>query len=169
MKLNNEPTPNYILKELKRGINRKYWKEVIFCGFGEPTVRLNCLLEVTRWIKKYHGTLVRLDTNGHAYLLNPFRQTSKRDVIDELKTAGLDKVSVSLNAHNIEVYNKVCKPKFENAYESVLQFIKKAKGKFDTEITAVAIPEVNIIKVKEMAREMGVKFRRRIYEPPVFF
>lgn len=38
----------------------------------------------------------------------------------------------------------MCKPKLENAYESVLEFIEKAKDGFETEITAVAIPEVDI-------------------------
>ena len=164
LKLHEEPTPNEIIKELQRVINKRHWKEIVFCGFGEPTERLDCLLEVTRWIKKYHRSLIRLDTNGQAYLLNP-----RRDVIDELKEAGLDRVSVSLNAHNREVYNKVCKPKFDNAYESDLEFIEKAKRRLDTEITAVTIPEVDLKKLEEMARKMGVKFRRRTYEPPIFY
>ena len=164
LKLNNDPTVNDIFKELQRAINKKFWKEVIFCGFGEPTERLDCLLEVNRWIKKYHGIPVRLDTNGQAYLLNP-----RRDIIDELVEAGLDRLSVSLNAHNREVYNKVCKPVFDNAYKSVLEFIKKAKKKMDTEITAVTIPEANIEKLKDIAKKMGVKFRSRVYEAPNFY
>lgn len=159
LKLKIEPTFNEIIKELKSIINKRRWKEVVFCGFGEPTKRLDCLLKVTQWIKKYHGDLVRLDTNGQAYLLNP-----RRNIIDELKEAGLDRVSVSLNAHNKEVYNKICKPKFENAYESVLKFIEKSKKRLSTEITAVTIPEVNIKRLEEMAKKMGIKFRSRTYE-----
>jgi TatD DNase family protein len=71
---------------------------------------------------------------------------------------------VSLNAHNSEVYNKVCKPKFENSYESILKFIETSKKRLNTEITAVTIPEVNVKKLEEMAKKMGVKFRSRTYE-----
>ena len=160
LKLHKEPTPNEIIKNLQRVITQRHWKEVVFCGFGEPTERLDCLLDVTRWIKNYHTSLVRLNTNGQAYLLNP-----GREVLNELKKAGLDKVSVSLNAHNEEVYNKICKPKFENAFESVLGFIEEATRNFDTEITVVTIPEADIKKLKKTVGEEKVKFRMRIYEP----
>jgi TatD family-associated radical SAM protein len=82
-----------------------------------------------------------------------------------LKEAGVDRISVSLNAHDNETYIQVCKPQFEKVFENVLKFIKKAGGEFDTEVTTVAIPEVDIQKVKEMAGKMGVKFRVRQYVP----
>jgi hypothetical protein len=62
----------------------------------------------------------------------------------------------------------VCKPKFENAYENVIRFIEKAKRQFETETTAVTIPEVNISEIKEMAIRMGVKFRPREYQPCIW-
>jgi len=161
LRLRGEPSVEEVTKELQRFINLKPWREVVFCGFGEPLERLDCLLGVTRWVKKYHGTPVRLDTNGHGYLLNP-----GRDVIWELKDAGVDKVSVSLNAHEEETYNYVCRPTFEKAYENVLRFIQKASKELDTEVTAVDIPEINLLKVEETARKMGVRFRRREYLPP---
>lgn len=161
LKLSREPTINEIIKELQRVINLRHWREVVFCGFGEPLERLDCVLEVTRWIKKHFETTIRIDTNGQGSLLNKGRQ-----VIRELKEAGVDKMSISLNAHDEDTYNLACKPKLENAYKSVLAFIKEAKTKFDTEITAVAIPEVDIQKVEEIARKMGTKFRRRKYQPP---
>lgn len=103
---------------------------------------------------------VRIDTNGHGCLLNP-----KRNVIKELKEAGVDRISVSLNAHDKATYIQVCKPQFENAFENVLKFIEKASREFDTEITTVTIPEVDIQKVRETAGKMGVKFRIRQYIP----
>jgi cyclic pyranopterin phosphate synthase len=82
----------------------------------------------------------------------------------ELKEAGVDKVSVSLNAHNKETYNQICKPASEDAYEHVLEFIKKAKeAGLETEATAVTIPEIEISKVKELAEKLGVKFSVREY------
>jgi cyclic pyranopterin phosphate synthase len=161
LNLEKEPTAEEVIEELQKVINRKNWSEVVFCGFGEPLERLNLVLEVTRWIKKHHWKTVRVDTNGQGYLLN-----KGRDVARELKEAGVDKVSVSLNAHNKEVYNEVCKPAFEDAYENVLEFIKKAKEEgLETEATAVTIPEVEITKVKELAEKMGVKLSAREYIP----
>jgi len=160
LKLIKEPSSNEVIKKLQEVINRKNWSEVVFCGFGEPLERLNCILEVTRWIKKYSGRIVRIDTNGQGYLLN-----KEREVVKELKEAGVDKISVSLNAHEKETYNRVCKPAFENAFENVLEFIEKARGKFDMEITTVTIPEVSVTKVREIARKLGVGFRIREYIP----
>jgi TatD family-associated radical SAM protein len=96
---------NEVIKELQNAINRENWSEVVFCGFGEPLERLNCVLEVTEWIKKYYGKVARVDTNGQGYLLN-----NGKDVVEELKKAGVEKVSVSLNAHDKATYNQVCKP-----------------------------------------------------------
>ena len=161
LKLEKEPTPEEVIEELKPVINRKNWSEVVFCGFGEPLERLDLVLDVTRWIKKRHWKTVRVDTNGQGYLLN-----KGRDVVRELNEAGVDKVSVSLNAHNKETYNQICKPEFKDAYEYVLEFIKKAKEEgLETEATAVTIPEIEITKVKEVAENMEVKFSAREYIP----
>jgi cyclic pyranopterin phosphate synthase len=161
LKLEKEPTSEEVIEELRKVINRKNWSEVVFCGFGEPLERLNLVLEVTRWVKKHYWKAVRVDTNGQGYLLN-----KGRDVVRELKEAGVDKVSVSLNAYDKATYNQVCKPVFEDAYENVLEFIKKAKEEgLETEATAVTIPEVDLAKVKELAENMGVKFSVREYIP----
>jgi TatD family-associated radical SAM protein len=160
LKLITEPSPNEVIKKLQEAINRKNWSEVVFCGFGEPLERLDCVVEITRWIKKHSGRIVRIDTNGQGYLLNKGRR-----VVKELKESGVDKISVSLNAHDKATYNQVCKPEFENAFENVLEFIEKAREEFDVEITTVTIPEVDIPKVREMARKLGVGFRVREYIP----
>ncbi|MEM1564240.1 MAG: TatD family nuclease-associated radical SAM protein [Candidatus Bathyarchaeia archaeon] len=163
LKLENEPTVKEIVAELENVINRRNWREIIFCGFGEPLMRLDCVLEVSRWIRRHYGKIVtlRVDTNGQAFLLNEGRK-----VVEELKMAGIDKVSVSLNAHDKETYNQICKPIFKNAFESVIEFVRRAKELLDVEITVVRIPEVNIQKVGEIAEQMGVKFRVREYIQP---
>ncbi len=123
--------------------------------------RLDHVLEVTRWIKKNSGKVVRVDTNGQGYLLN-----EGREVVTEMKKAGVDKTSASLNAHNKVAYNEVCQPEFENAFDGVLEFVQKAKKvNLGTEITAVRIPEVDISKVRELANRMHVEFRVRDYIP----
>ncbi|MGQ9624219.1 MAG: TatD family nuclease-associated radical SAM protein [Candidatus Bathycorpusculaceae bacterium] len=160
LKLQNEPSIDEVIRELQNFINMRNWKEIVCCGFGEPLERLDCILEVAKWIRQYYGKIVdiRVDTNGQGFLLN-----KNRDVLSELKEAGVNKVSVSLNAHNKETYNQICRPTFSEAFDTILEFIKKAKEKFDVEITAVAVPEVNMEKIEEISREIAVRFRRREY------
>ncbi|MEM3627187.1 MAG: TatD family nuclease-associated radical SAM protein [Candidatus Bathyarchaeia archaeon] len=162
LKLQREPCVDEIIGELQKFINLKSWAEFVFCGFGEPLERLDCILEVCRWIRRHYGKTIsiRVDTNGQGYLIN-----NGRDVIKELRNSGVNRLSVSLNAHDQETYNEVCRPTFKNAFESVIEFIGKAKGNFDVEITAVAIPEVDLSKIGEIARKFGVKFRVREYIP----
>jgi len=156
LKLRREPSPEEVIIELQKVINQKNWDEIVFCGFGEPLERLDCIIKVTKWIKKYHGKAVRIDTNGQGFLLN-----KDRAVVEELKEAGVDRISVSLNAHDTTTYNQICRPDFEDAYESILEFIEKSSKEFDLEITAVTVPEVDLPKMQEIAKEMEVKFRLR--------
>lgn len=159
LRLTAEPSVGQVIEGLQRVIHRRRWGEVVFCGFGEPTERLDCVLEVTRWTKRYAGTPVRLDTNGHGRLLNP-----GRDMVRELRLAGVDRVSVSLNAHDEETYNRVCRPGLRDAYQGALGFAEEAGREMETEVTAVTIPEVDLRAVEEIARRMGVGFRVRRYQ-----
>ena len=161
LKLDKEPTIDEVMDELQKFVNRKNWSEIVFCGFGEPLERLDVVLEVTKRTKKQYLKCVRVDTNGQGYLLN-----KEIDVIQELKNAGVDKVSVSLNAQDKETYDQICKPKFETAYETVLAFLEKAREEgIATEATAVMVPELDLGKVKKIAQKLGVKFSVRKYIP----
>ena len=148
LKLAQEPSIEQITGELAEVLNLRAWDEVIFCGFGESTERLDVLVSVTRWIKQLYGRplKIRLNTNGHEYALNP-----NRNVADELKATGVDKVSVSLNAGDGETYLEICKPTFPGAYEAVLDFVQKAKAILEVEVTAVRMPEVDLAKVQAVA------------------
>ena len=138
------------------------WDELVFCGFGEPTERLDVLLEVARWARQHYSRplRIRVNTNGHGYVVNP-----GKDVAAELKAAGVDAVSVSLNAGDRETYREICRPTFADAYEAVIDFIRKAKPKLEVEVTAVRMPEVDIAKAEAVADGLGVKFRVREYIP----
>jgi len=160
LKLEDEPPVDQVIRELLKHVHQRRWKEAVFCGFGEPMVRLDCVLEVTKWIKKHSALKVRIDTNGHGYLLNP-----RREVIEELREVGVDEVSVSLNGHDRDTYNRVCRPVFSNAYESVLRFIKKTKESLNVEITAVRIPEIDVSKIQTLASQLNIRFRLREYVP----
>jgi TatD family-associated radical SAM protein len=157
LKLDHEPSVEDVLSELEDALRMRAWKEIVFCGFGEPTERLDLLLELASWIRKHYGNVsLRLNTNGHGNMLNP-----NRDVAAELKAACVTKVSVSLNAGDEETYNEVCKPSFAGAYAAVIEFIEKAKPVLDVEVTAVTTPEIDIHKVEALTKQMGVKFRLR--------
>jgi TatD family-associated radical SAM protein len=162
LKLTEEPSVAQIIVELSEVLHMRSWDGLVFCGFGEPTERLDVLLEVAQWVRQHYGRplQIRLDTNGHGYALN-----ANRDVSAELKFAGVNKVSVSLNAGDSETYSEICKPSFPDAYEAVLDFIRKAKLTLNVEVTAVRLPEVDLEKVKEVTNGLGVAFKVREYIP----
>ena len=155
LRLSHEPTVDEIISELETLDLSKY-KEVVFTGFGEPTIRLDEMLEVTRWLTERNVT-VRLDTNGHAGLIHP-----DRNVVSELKEAGLSAVSVSLNAESEELYNELCRPMYDNSYQAMLDFTKEARDTgMQTRMTVVGVPEVDIEKCKHIAHEIGADFHVR--------
>ncbi|MEM2098225.1 MAG: TatD family nuclease-associated radical SAM protein [Candidatus Bathyarchaeia archaeon] len=158
LKLKDDPTTATIIAELQEAFSRRRWKEIVFCGFGEPTARLDCLIEIARWIRQHYSKsiAIRVNTNGHGNMLN-----RGRNVARELKAAGVNKVSVSLNAGDEETYNEVCKPQFAGAYAAVLDFIRNAKGELEVEVTAVTTPEVDLHRVRETAEALNVNFRLR--------
>ncbi len=163
LKLEKEPATSEVTAELENALALRRWEEVVFCGFGEPTARLDVLLEVARWIWKRFGdaVAVRLDTNGHGYALN-----KGRDVAEELRAAGVSKVSVSLNGYDEASYAENCRPGFSGGFEAVLEFVRKAKAAgLDVEVSVVRMPEVDVEKVRAVADSLGVPLRVREYIP----
>ena len=140
-------------------IKDKLSSEIVFCGYGEPMLKLDVMKEVAAYIKKnYPHIKLRVNTNGHANLVY------KRNVLPELKGL-IDKFSVSLNGENEEVYNKISLPNIEGAYDAVKDFIKEAvKEGFDTTATIVTNYKdynVDMPKCIEITKNLGAKFRER--------
>jgi TatD DNase family protein len=133
-------------------------EEVVFCGYGEPTQRLDLLKKIAAYVHS-KGKKVRLDTDGLANLVHG------RNIAPEL--AGLvDKVNVSLNAPNAQVYAKICPNRFgETAYDEVKKFITAAKQAIPwVQASVVGMPGVDIAESRKVAEEeLGVKFRHREY------
>jgi len=151
LRLSREPSE----EELKAAIgDPKRYKEVVFCGYGEPLIRLDIVKEVARWVKE-RGGRVRINTNGHGNMIH------RRNILPELK-GFIDSISISLDAHDEETYNKICAPAFKNAFKEVLSFIKEARNYIpDVQITVVDMNGVDIDKCKEIAQGLGVKLRVR--------
>lgn len=134
-------------------------KEVIFCGYGEPMLKLEELKQVAKYIKdKYPEIKIRINTNGHANFVY------KRNVVPELKDL-IDEFSVSLNGATKEEYDELSQPKFENAYDEVKKFIKACA---DEKISVVASVvegykgrHLDLEKCEKIATDLGAKFRVR--------
>ena len=133
--------------------------EVIFCGYGEPMMKLDVLKEVAKYIKeKYPDTKIRVNTNGHANFVY------KRNVVPELKGL-VDEFSVSLNGATKEEYDELSKPKFDEAYEEMKKFIKACSDE-DISVVASVVEgykgrHLDLEKCEQIAKDLGAKFRVR--------
>ena len=155
--LSHEPSVSEVIDALKEYDINSY-KEVVFCGYGEPTMRIDELVEVAKWIKQNYKVKTRINTNGHA------NEYNKKDVTP-LFDGVIDSVSISLNASNKKAYDECCKSIYgEEASDIMLDFAKKAK-----EHTKVALSVVDIIgedevkACKKLADKIGVELRVREY------
>ena len=133
--------------------------EVIFCGYGEPLLKLDVLKGVAKYIKeKYPQTKIRINTNGHA------NYVYKRDIVPELKGL-IDTISVSLNGESSSEYDELSKPVFEGAYDEVKKFIKSCSDNgFETVASVVEGYKgrhLNLNKCEQIATDLGAKFRVR--------
>ena len=131
------------------------FEEVVFCGYGEPTLRLKVLLQVARFVKS-HGGRVRVNTDGLANLVH------KNDVLPEIADC-VDALSVSMNAQDAAVYDRHCLPNLPGSYQAMLEFLKEAP-QFVPEVTATAIDGlegVDIDACRQLADKLGVGFRAR--------
>lgn len=155
LKLEREPDVDEIFQAM--GQPEKY-DEVVFCGYGEPTRRLEVLKVIARRMKAKGAKRVRLNTDGLANLVYG------RNILPELKGL-IDSVSVSLNAADAEFYEKVCVSKFGGrAHAAACEFIVEAK-KHIPEVVAsvVALPGLDLDACRRKAAELGVTLRVREY------
>jgi len=155
LRLRMEPTAGEILAAA--GDPRRF-REIVFCGYGEPTVRWETVKEVARGIKNGGGR-VRLDTNGSANL------TAGRDVTGEM-TGLFDKVSVSVNAGDAAGYERVCRPAAggRRAWEALAAFVVGARKYVpEVELTAVNGGPADSEGVAALARKWGLPLRLRPY------
>ena len=155
LRLSDEPSVPEILALV--GDPTRY-DEVVFCGFGEPLLRLEDVKEISRQLKS-HGARVRVNTDGLASLVHG------RNILPEL--AGLvDTLSVSLNAPDAETYARICPNRFgEASFSALLDFLREAPAHIpNVAATAVALPELDIEVVRRLVESIpGVSFRARSY------
>ena len=135
------------------------YEEVVFCGFGEPLLRLPAVKEIATELKR-RGARVRVNTDGLANLVHG------RDILPEL--AGLvDALSVSLNAPDAETYSRICPNRYGAAsFPALLDFLREAPKHVPTvSASAVALPGLDPEAVRRLAESIpGVSFRLRPYD-----
>lgn len=154
--LDREPSAEELIAVLD-GYDASKYREAVFCGFGEPTCKLDVMLEVAERLKEL-GYRVRLNTNGLAELKYP-----DRDVVDELK-GRVDCVSISLNEASAEKYDAVCHSAFgKAAYAGLLNFAKRCvQAGIDATLSVVdCIGAEDVAKCAEIAAGTGARFRVR--------
>ncbi|HSW40234.1 MAG TPA: TatD family nuclease-associated radical SAM protein [Acidobacteriota bacterium] len=163
-----EPDFRMLQEAVKRQGGPEHFTEFVWCGYGEPTFRLELIMEAADWLRM-HGAAIRLNTNGHACLIH------ERDVIAELAQA-VDMVSVSLNAPNKERYLELCIPDlrlFEEItgrvlapgqlWDAMLDFLSRAPSYFETVQASVvghALTDSEIEQSRSLTRSLGVELFR---------
>ncbi len=136
------------------------WREVVFCGLGEPTLRLDVVLRVAAEVKA-RGGRTRLNTNGHG------DRIARRPIAPELR-GRIDVVSVSLNAQDRETFERHCPSAFSpDGFTPMLDFIRSARDAgLEVVCTVVdGLPGVDVEACRRLAeQDLRVTFRGRVLD-----
>lgn len=157
--LEHQPTTNEVIDAVKKCDLGSY-KEVIFCGYGEPTCELEVLKETAKYIRSVSDIPIRINTNGLSDLIN------KRDTAPEF--AGVaDTISISLNASDSKAYAAVTRPSFKDkdCFAEMLSFAERVKNYVPNTVLTVVdvIGQEEIEKSQKIADSIGIKLRVRQY------
>jgi len=154
LKITQEPKAKEVTAQI--GDPRRY-EEIVFCGYGEPTIRLDALKEISATVKAKGGR-VRLNTDGHGNVIN------KRNILPEL--VGLvDTISVSLNSVDPEQYGRLMRLDGPRFHAAMLEFVREAKNYIPSVVVSVVgMSEIDQAAARELVeKELGVVFRVRPY------
>ena len=156
--LEREPTLAEIFADLSSYNTLNKFKEIVFCGYGEPTCRLYDMLETCKFIREKTTVPIRVNTNGHASFI------LAEDTAPMFKGL-VDCVSISINAADPETYNKICRPRFgEDTFSGVVKFAREVVKYVPTVVLTVVrgtIPDDDIERCAAIAESIGAKFRIR--------
>lgn len=158
--LDREPTVEEVCESLVSADYKKY-NEIVFCGYGEPTERLDDLLLVAKFIKENSQVPIRINTNGLSDLINGEKTAQKLEGL-------IDTVSISLNATNKEDYQAVVNSKFGiESFDAMLEFTKDCV-KYVPNVMMSVVDEVtskeNQEKALKICQDLGATLRVRPLE-----
>lgn len=158
--LKSEPTIEEVIAEFE-AIDINLYDEIIFCGFGEPTERLDAIIEISKYIKKRNSNMpTRINTNGLGDLIN------KKEIAPLLKNL-IDTVSISLNAPTAEEFYEITKNKFGiESYEAMKQFAVSCKSYIPNVVFTVVdcISKEDIKASQKVCDDLGITLRVRPFE-----
>ena len=161
LRLEHEPSMDEIKADLDKRDLTKYG-EIVFCGYGEPTERLATVIETAGYLREKGCKTLRINTNGLGEQINGTCGWTAKILCETL-----DVVSVSLNAPAEKEYMEVTRPKYENAFGLMCQFIRDCvnTGKAEVVVSIVdVIPQEQIEASRELAEKLGAKLRIRTFE-----
>jgi TatD DNase family protein len=159
LRLRRDPSADEVwAAALAAGIEGR--SEVVFTGFGEPTLRLEVLLDLAARLRARGVARIRVDTDGLASL------REGRDVPPALAAAGVSALSVSLNAPDGETYARLCPSRHgARAFDAVREFIASAVRSIpDVAASAVALPGLSEDACRRTAEALGARFRWRPHD-----
>ena len=161
--LDHEPSREEALADLL-GRDLARYDELVFCGFGEPSYRIDDICWLIDALRERGVKLppVRINTNGHGNLIHG------RDVTPQLK-GRIDVVSISLNGSTPEEYVAVTRPRDgAAAWEAMLDFTRRAAKQVPSVVMTVVdkdkTPE-EIQACRDLAQSLGATLRVRAYIP----
>lgn len=160
MSRDEEPTFDELIRAAEEAGLRDY-NEVAFVGLGEPTLRLDLVCQVGRYLRE-RGHRVRLVTDGLASL------RTGRDVTPQL-AGTVHEVHVSLNAADPETYARICPNRYgEDAHDAVCDFIRSVQLYVPrVKATVVSLPELDLPACVNLALRLRVSLRVRPYFDPL--
>lgn len=158
--LSHEPS----VEEVKQAFEKEdmsQYREVVFCGFGEPTERFDDLLTIAAFVKEQYQKPIRINTNGQGNLIN------KRDIVPEMKGL-VDAISISLNTPNEDRYHELVRSRFgDQAFQAMLDFAKEAKEYVPQVVLSTVETTITKEEEKECQKicdDLGVTYRIREFE-----
>ena len=158
--LEHEPTVEEVKAEFAN-FDMSEYEEVVFCGYGEPTERLDALLEIAKYVKENYHKPIRINTNGLANLI------WKRDVTPELKGL-VDTISISLNTPNADRYHELVRSKFgDQSFDAMLNFAKEATQYVPHVVLTTVdttLTKGEEAQCRKICEDLGVTYRIRPWE-----
>ena len=159
--LEHEPSMDEIMADLDKRDITKY-DEIVFCGYGEPTERLYDVVDTAKYLREKGCKKLRINTNGLGERIN-----GTSGYTAKLLCETMDVISVSLNAPTEKEYMEVTRPKYDNAFWLMCQFVKDCVniGKAKVVVSIVdVIPQEQIEASRELAEKLGAVLRVRTFD-----
>lgn len=154
--LDDEPTLEEAMQSIN-GRNLADFREVVFCGFGEPFCRFEDMARLCQYVKDRRNIPIRINTNGLGRLI------CGKDPLPSLRGL-VDVISISLNAPTAEEYDALCHSQYGPvAFDAMLDFAREGSQLgFDVVMTVVStLPDDKIEACRALCESAGARFRVR--------